>query len=381
MYRFDIFYLNIIIPVLLGVLLLFTGGTKNKTKLFLSVAMFNTAYVFLAVYHFLNGNIVQYHLLHGYNVAAVLFIYPSFNQYLRFLTGDTTLSVKLFYPGIIVGVLSAILFYGFLSYDDQLYFLGEYRSHKTHDSWQLQLMQMVRLFNLLVLFIHMFWCWYDSRRNLIKYQQYLDQIISNPWKIHVNQSKVLNLLFILMALICIVYYALNPAKLFGDYRTLAYPFYLMALIFAVVGAIELNRNPFALPPVTRAEIENEPEKNKEALPDDQAKLKSKLLYLFKTEKPFLNPNLTITDLVTLLGTNRSYLSALINSEFQQNFSGFINQYRVNEVKSLLTQNPTLGLEEAAQQSGFGSLSSMNRAFHLFEGQSARDFKISLRQSA
>jgi AraC-like DNA-binding protein len=57
------------------------------------------------------------------------------------------------------------------------------------------------------------------------------------------------------------------------------------------------------------------------------------------EKPYLDPELRITDLVTMAGTNRAYLSRLINKEYGMNFAHYINYLRIEEMERL-RQSPT-----------------------------------------
>lgn len=54
----------------------------------------------------------------------------------------------------------------------------------------------------------------------------------------------------------------------------------------------------------------------------------------REKKPYLHPRLRITDLAAGLNTNRSYLSAFINSEYNMNFSRLINRYRLAELYRL-----------------------------------------------
>lgn len=81
-----------------------------------------------------------------------------------------------------------------------------------------------------------------------------------------------------------------------------------------------------------------------------------------TQKPYLNPDLKITDIVRDLGINRTYLSAFINNEFGVNFSIFINQYRLAEfnVQKNETENQHLSMTQLAGMSGFSSLRTFKR---------------------
>ncbi len=378
---FDPFYINIITLIITGILLLLTSGLNNKANLLLSFAMFNAAYVFIAVYSYIKCNYELYLHLHPYNVAAVLFLYPSFNQYLQYITPDKRFKYKMFLPGVIIGILSAIIYYVFLDYNERLYFFGQYRLNKTTDSFGLQLAQVFRIINLVVLFVQMFWCFYNSRINLKRYQEYLNDTISNPWIAKINRARVFNILFVIMGLLTILFYSVNPAKLFGTNNSLLYPFYFLALVFVLIGAAELNRKYLNLNVISDTSIDDCSNISDEKLNSDKKKLKTDLLNYIESFKPYINPGLTINDLVNVLGTNRSYLSSVINSEFGVNFAGFINQYRFKMAEQLIIKNPNETLDSIALQSGFGSLASFNRAVHQFTGMSPREFKKSVLQSA
>lgn len=54
----------------------------------------------------------------------------------------------------------------------------------------------------------------------------------------------------------------------------------------------------------------------------------------RDKKPYLNPNLRITDLAAGLNTNRSYVSAFINKEYGMNFCRLINRCRLRELDRL-----------------------------------------------
>lgn len=95
-------------------------------------------------------------------------------------------------------------------------------------------------------------------------------------------------------------------------------------------------------------------------------IKQKLLRLFEEEKIFLNKDLTIWDVANVLGTNRTYISMIINNDLEQNFSAFVNSYRVKYAQSLLESNPNIGKQNLVEMSGFGSVASMKRAFSANE---------------
>jgi AraC-like DNA-binding protein len=85
-------------------------------------------------------------------------------------------------------------------------------------------------------------------------------------------------------------------------------------------------------------------------------------------KPYLNPDLRITDLVEVFRVNRTYISSFINVEYGMHFSSYINKYRMMEFKRLMSLPENVGLSKqvAAELAGFNSYRSFMR-FQKEEG--------------
>lgn len=67
----------------------------------------------------------------------------------------------------------------------------------------------------------------------------------------------------------------------------------------------------------------------------QPNIDKKVFEQYITEKkPYLNPNLKITDIIYELSTCRSYMSAFINNTYGMNFSRYINTLRMKEFEKL-----------------------------------------------
>ncbi len=97
--------------------------------------------------------------------------------------------------------------------------------------------------------------------------------------------------------------------------------------------------------------------------------RTRLLALMADEQPWLEPELTLTELAHRLRTNPSVLSRVINSGCGQNFNDFVNGYRVAEAERKLA-DPRLGhysLVGVALESGFNSKSTFNRVFKKLRG--------------
>jgi len=112
---------------------------------------------------------------------------------------------------------------------------------------------------------------------------------------------------------------------------------------------------------------------------DAEKHVNKIRHFMNTEKPYLDADLTLPQLATRLQIPSHLLSRVINEKFGLNFFDFINQYRVDELKSKLN-NPefdNLSLLGIAFECGFNSKSAFNRVFKKITGLTPSEFKNQL----
>jgi len=84
---------------------------------------------------------------------------------------------------------------------------------------------------------------------------------------------------------------------------------------------------------------------------------------FREEKPYLNSDLKITDVVKAMDVNRSVISAFINKEYGVNFNRYVNRWRLEEIEQLAVSSG-IEKENAAKlyaQAGFGEARQYYRA--------------------
>jgi AraC-like DNA-binding protein len=117
------------------------------------------------------------------------------------------------------------------------------------------------------------------------------------------------------------------------------------------------------------------EKHKTANPQKEnlSALKSELLLVMQKHKPYLNANLTLQDLSDIMKINIHTLSWLINEGYKKNFFDFINEYRIEEFKSIVAQNKNQTFLSIAIQVGFSSKTTFNRAFKKYTGKTPREY--------
>jgi AraC-like DNA-binding protein len=108
--------------------------------------------------------------------------------------------------------------------------------------------------------------------------------------------------------------------------------------------------------------------------DAKQKLQEKLLDLFENKKIYLNSQLNILDIVKVTGTNRTYISSIINQLYNQNFCTYVNSFRIAEMERIILEKPEVTYEYLADVCGFGSISSMKRTIMTQKGLPLNEWK-------
>jgi len=88
----------------------------------------------------------------------------------------------------------------------------------------------------------------------------------------------------------------------------------------------------------------------------------RIIAYIEIEKPYLNNELTIKEMARNMNMSSYHLSLVINSYFKINFYTFINNYRVEEAKKLLSSELQSNILNIAFQAGFNSKSTFNEIF-------------------
>lgn len=95
----------------------------------------------------------------------------------------------------------------------------------------------------------------------------------------------------------------------------------------------------------------------------------------ESEKPFTNSELKLNTLAEQLSLSANQVSQVINDVAGQNFSDFINQYRIEEAKKIIiNDDKNLKLIEVAYDAGFNNKTSFNNAFKKFTNYSPSEFQ-------
>lgn len=115
---------------------------------------------------------------------------------------------------------------------------------------------------------------------------------------------------------------------------------------------------------------------------DLNKYEAPLLSLVEGEKVYLDRELSLPVLAEKLEIRPDVLSRLINEKFEKNFNDFINTYRIQAAKGLLSdpEQANAKIAGVAIDCGFKSISAFNTAFKKSVGTTPSQFRDQLKGS-
>ena len=150
---------------------------------------------------------------------------------------------------------------------------------------------------------------------------------------------------------------------------------MINFVFAILIFYKAIQHPEIFTGLAEAE---KPQKYEQSRLTDNEKKEylQKLEYYFSSERPYLNPELTISEVAQNLSVSTKYLSQVINESLGKNFYDFINSYRIEEAKKQLneTNDSKKTVLEVLYESGFNSKSAFNTAFKRQTGYTPTQYR-------
>ena len=208
-----------------------------------------------------------------------------------------------------------------------------------------------------------------SIKRLKLYSNKLLNEYSNIQKIKLEWLRLLLYSFFFISIIFIIFSFLTYNDRYPQFDYNAY-YFLFIFIFIYL----LTYKTLSQPKILGLDKHNNPK-----TPIKISALSSQANMLKKhmdKEKPFLNGELSASELAYELNMSRHELSQILNEQLGQNFYDFINEYRVEEFKSRLnlSENNNLTLLGIAYDSGFNSKTTFNTIFKKITGLTPSQYK-------
>ena len=96
--------------------------------------------------------------------------------------------------------------------------------------------------------------------------------------------------------------------------------------------------------------------------------------LIMDKELFKQQDLRVSDIASLLATNQTYVSILVNSMSGNNFASLIGGYRIRYAQELMRQHPDMPHADVAEAAGFSSRTAFLRTFKAQTGKSPTEWK-------
>ena len=107
------------------------------------------------------------------------------------------------------------------------------------------------------------------------------------------------------------------------------------------------------------------------------RLQDEILRLLVTERKYRDPEYSSKKLADELNTNSRYVSAVCATRFHKNYSELVNDYRVNDAMSLLTDRryAKMSVEDISEMAGFSTRQSFYANFYKRTGITPRQYRM------
>jgi AraC-like DNA-binding protein len=352
---------------------------ENKARFWLGIFMLVTAVLYACHAVFFHDYRELYLKIDSIYLFTGLSVYPLYYIYIRLLTCDLNpkreyilhflpavgFSVALFLTGRFFTQEEKMLYYEMVLI--KLLFPG------TETSSVVKAAAAVFFMSRVVFAIQTFIYLLLGYRLVQRYNKRIANFYSNLEGRELLWVKLLIISFLFTSVVSFVVNLIGRGYFMNNYLLLTVPSLMFSFLLFLIG-IQGNKQNFNFG--TFNEDEQQEQKNERYANGVRNELlKQNLLELLDNKKIYLDAELKITELCRNLNTNRTYLSNVINNDFQLSFNDLINKYRVHHVISLIEKDihNKSSFRELADASGFGSLSSFNRAFKKFTGTTAGEY--------
>jgi len=229
-----------------------------------------------------------------------------------------------------------------------------------------------------IIYAHFFSYLFVSLRLVKKYELAAANQYSAAQKVTLSWLKTTIWFFLGLMLVSAINSYLSFQSITQAYFVLSFMIFLL-LLFIIFMLFKALRNPGIFSAWNEKEIEEAIQAPKYISPaqdNEKQLILEQLQKHMQSVKPYLEPELTLDELATQLSVKPKMLSQTINELLRQNFFEFINHYRIEEAKRLLTnpKDKKITVLEVMYEVGFNSKSSFNTIFKKNTGLTPSEFK-------
>ncbi|MEO1262920.1 MAG: helix-turn-helix domain-containing protein [Bacteroidota bacterium] len=371
----DFFIINgTFVGFLLGVVLLFIKGQKNWANRFLGLLVIAFALytlpAFIDSFGLLGAfpHLIRIHVLSGYLVGPLIYFYVKASTTQQFQYRP------IYLLHLVPFLLDAVYHFPFFfqSGAAKLQFYSDVRSGDIDVAFHLPI--LLKAFHASIYFGISVYAVFQYKKHLENEASTIDKDF-HRWLLFFSSVLLVPLLSTLLFLFSGFEISSHYLIVFGFFL-----FLVAVLIAALIKPRIFHVFPHPMPQESSVVQKEEIKYKTSNLQEPQKeKLAKKLLSLFAEEKPYLEAELTLSELAGRLSISPNHLSQIINEKIGQKFLDFVNQYRVEEAKRLLADEKMshLTILSIAYDAGFNSKTAFYSAFKKQTGSSPSKYRKSL----
>lgn len=360
---------------LFWVILLLCDNNRNLPKSYLGFFLSLSVINYFTHAAFFNR---QYHLfafMENVWVFTSLAGYPLYYYYIRLLTRDTRIDWRwswILLPALALSVFSFIVYFAMSPEELDLfirrvmYHEPEYNDISYPPSVRLQIFRIF-LFKVFFSAQVILSVWFGNRL-IVRYNKEVKEFYSNTGDKDLSPVKWILFAFVFASVISLASNVIGKDFFVDKGFLILLPSLTHSLFLFFIGYVGYRQN-FTISDFTK-DVNNYLLSHTvhTGSPDRNKITKQQLEKLVAEEELYKNPNLRITDIAFILGTNRTYVSRTINEDMQTNFCDWVNGFRIEYIKGIM-KNPeydNLSMLQIAEMAGFSSLSAFYRVFKAKE---------------
>ncbi|WP_297085855.1 helix-turn-helix transcriptional regulator [uncultured Draconibacterium sp.] len=362
-----------------GVTLLIQRRPANQSRFVLGIFMLFACMLYVSHTVFFLEFYHTYSFFESIYLYAGLSVYPLFYTYILLLSTirfNTRRHLLHFLPGILFGVVALILT-SLLTPDQRIYYVKHIlinENLKNIDTTTLTgVKALVFLISRIIFILQTVIYLIFGIRIANQHNKTINNFFSETEGKRMNWVRDISILVLGVSLAAISFALLGRSYFVQHDLLLLLPSAFFTVFFFILG----YKGNLQQPIYERLYENDEALSYQEDAPPEENNLKERLLVLFEENKIYRLNDLRIHTISESLHTNRTYISRLINEEFQMNFNEFVNQYRIKEAKELLRTpaSTKYTMEYIAEQAGFGSVASFSRVFKEIEGVTPGKYRL------
>ena len=366
---------------------------QNITKKYLAFFLFVSTLNYFTHALFFNREYGLFAFFDNIWFFTSLGSYPLYYYYIRLLTKDEKINLKYFWilaPAVVMSAFSFTLYFSMSPQESDTYIRGiMYHELSVEGPYTTLLyLQKVKYVMFKVIFaLQVALTFIYGRKLILEFNSKVTEFYSNTSGKNLSVVNQILSVFIFTSVISLFSSTLGKDFFIGQGWMLAIPSVTHSVFLFWIGYVGFYQD-FTIKDFNIDTLAPTDEcvktKNESEIDDDESlyqngnksRIIAELDKLMTDDKMFKNSDVRISDLVTILGTNRTYLSQIINEEKKMNFCEWINSYRAEYAKSILEDASFVDLTiiEISEMSGFSSRSVFYRVFKDTYGVSPGNYR-------